>query len=142
MDVSNDTKKEAWSRFKDYQTVMLATAEAGYPRVRPVTLIDYDHKLWVATGMNCAKVKEIRGNPNIEFCLQFQEEAGDGYVRITGLGDVITDRAVKEKLFAHTDFLADHWEGADDPSYALIQIIPVEVEYMRPGDMDAQRFGV
>jgi general stress protein 26 len=63
-------------------------------------------------------------------------------VRVAGLGDVVTDQGPKEKLFAHTDFLADYWEGADDPSYALIQIIPVEVEYMRPGDMDAQRFGV
>ena len=142
MDVTNDIKKEAWSHFKEHQTVMLATAEGGHPRVRPVTLINYEHKLWVATGTNSAKVKEMRGNPNIEFCLQFQGKADGGYVRVTGLGDVITDRAVKEKLFAHTDFLADYWEDADDPSYALIQIIPVEMEYMRPGVMDAQRFGV
>ena len=142
MSAPNDIKKEAWSHFKDYQAVMLATADAGRPRVRPVTLIDYDHKFWVATGMNSAKVKEMRGNPNIEFCLQFQGEAGAGYVRVTGLGNVVADREIKEKLFAHTDFLADYWKDADDPSYALIQIIPVEVEYMRPGDMDAQRFGV
>jgi len=142
MDVPNDVKKEAWSYFKGYQTVMLATAEGGHPRVRPVTLINYDHKFWVATGTNSAKVREMRGNPNIEFCLQFQGEAGGGYVRVAGLGDVVTDQGPKEKLFAHTSFLADYWEGADDPSYALIQIIPVEVEYMRPGDIDAQRFGV
>ncbi len=142
MDVPNDVKKEAWSHFKDYQTVMLATAEGGHPRVRPVTLINYEHKLWIATGTSSAKVKEMRGNPNIEFCLQFQGEAGSGYVRIAGLGEVVTDQGLKEKLFAHTAFLTDYWEGADDLSYALIHIIPVEVEYMRPGDMDAQRFGV
>jgi general stress protein 26 len=142
MDVPNDIKKEAWSHFKDHQYVMLATAEGGHPRVRPVTLINYDHKLWVATGTNSAKVREMRGNPNIEFCLQFQGEAGGGYVRVAGLGEVVTDQGTKERLFAHTDFLADYWEGADDPSYALIQIIPVEVEYMRPGDMEAQSFGV
>jgi general stress protein 26 len=121
---------------------MLATAEGGHPRVRPVTLINYDHKFWVATGTNSAKVREIKGNPNIEFCLQFQGEAGGGYVRIAGLGDVVTDHETKKKLAEHIDYFDKHWTGADDPSYALIQIIPVEVEYMRPGDMDAQRFGV
>jgi len=87
MGVSSDIKKEAWSHFQDYQTVLLATAEGGHPRVRPVTLINYDDKLWIATGANSAKVKEMRGNPNIEFCLQFQGEAGGGYVRIAGLGE-------------------------------------------------------
>jgi hypothetical protein len=64
------------------------------------------------------------------------------FAKALAVGEVVTDQGTRERLFAHTDFLADYWEGADDPSYTLIQIIPVEVEYMRPGDMDVQRFEV
>ena len=141
-DTVNDIKQEAWSHFEDYQYVMLATAEGGQPRVRPVTLINFDKTLWIGTGTNSTKVEQIRNNPNIEFCLQFERELGNGYVRVAGLADIVTDRETKARLADHIDFFDDYWKGVDDPTYTLIQITPVEIEYLRPDEMAVQRFKV
>jgi len=141
-DKVNDIKQEAWSHFEDYQYVMLATTEGSQPRVRPVTLINFDKTLWIGTGTNSAKVKQIRDNSNIEFCLQFERDSGNGYVRVVGVANIVTDKKTKARLADHIDFFNNHWEGIDDPTYTLIQITPVEIEYRRSSEMAVQRFKV
>ncbi len=135
-------EKEAWNEFSGYETVMLATSEGDQPRVRPVTLIRYRGSFWVATGARSAKVSQIRANPKIEFCLNLRSVAGNGHVRVAGSGEVVADQAIKEELARHVAFFADYWEGADDPTYALIRISPQEVEHLRPGEMLPHRFSV
>lgn len=141
-DEVNDIKQEAWSHFEGYQHVMLATAVGSQPRVRPVTLINFDKTFWVGTGTNSAKVKQIRHNADIEFCLQFEQDSQNGYVRVAGVANIVTDKKTKARLAAHIDSFNDHWEGVDDPTYTLIQIIPVEIEYRRSSEMAVQRFKV
>jgi len=141
-DTVNDIKQEAWSHFEDYQYVMLATTEGSQPRVRPVTLINFDKTFWIGTGTNSAKVKQIRNNSNIEFCLQFERDSGNGYVRVVGIANIVTDKKTKARLANHIDFFNNYWEGVDDPTYTLIQITPVEIEYRRSSEMAVQRFKV
>jgi len=141
-DTVNDIKQEAWSHFEDYQYVMLATTEGSQPRVRPVTLINFDKTFWIGTGTNSAKVKQIRNNSNIEFCLQFERDSGNGYVRVVGIANIVTDKKTKARLADHIDFFNNYWEGVDDPTYTLIQITPVEIEYRRSSEMAVQRFKV
>jgi len=136
----DEVRQEVWSLLKDTQCVYLATAEADQPRVRPVTLLNLDERFWIATSTRSAKARQIRRNPNVEFCLPLSQECGNGYVRISGIASVVSDRTTIERIGPRIPFLTEYWEGADDPDLCLIRITRVEVEYMRPGDTAATTF--
>jgi len=136
----DEVRQEVWSQLKDSQCVYLATAEADQPRVRPVTLLDLDEKFWIATNPRSAKARQIRRNPNVEFCLPLHEECGNGYVRISGVAVIVTDRGTLEQIGGRIPFLTEHWSGVDDPDFCLIRITRVEVEYLRPGEDEATTF--
>jgi general stress protein 26 len=135
-----EIQDEVWRHLKASQCVYLATAEADQPRVRPVTLLDIDRKFWIATGTRSAKARQMLRNPNVEFCLPLSEECGAGYVRVAGVANVISDRQIRERIGSKIPFLTDYWSGPDDPSFCLIRITRVEIEYLRPGDQDAVTF--
>ena len=125
-----DIKEEVWKYFKDFQHVFLGTVEGDQPRVRPVTLIYFDKKLWITTGTRDAKVKQIQGNPKTEFCLYFREGDKDGYIRVSGISRIINNRKTKAKIAEHFDSFSEHWKSVDDPNYTLIEILPKEIEYL------------
>jgi len=133
-------REEVWGLLKTTQCVYLATAEADQPRVRPVTLLNIEKKFWIATNLRSAKARQILRNPNVEFCLPLEEACGQGYVRVAGIASVITDPSVRDQIGSQIPFLNEHWEGTHDPSFCLIRITRVEIEYMKPGDMEAHTF--
>ncbi len=135
-----EIRQEAWSQLKDSQCVYLATAEADQPRVRPVTLLNLDEKFWIATSTRSAKARQMRRNPNVEFCLPLDEECGNGYIRISGVATVIADHETIEQIGSRIPFLTEYWEGANDPDFCLIRITRVEVEYLKPGEATATTF--
>lgn len=135
-----DFKAEIWGHFKDYQHVFLATDEGGQPRVRPVTLVNFDQRFWVLTGANNAKVRQIRKNPKTEFCLLFEEGGHHGYIRAAGFAKNITDRETKVKVAKHCDFFSEHWKSPDDPNYTLLELKLNEIEYLRPNEIVARKF--
>jgi len=116
--------------------------EGNQSRVRPVTLIYFDKRFWITTDTESAKVKQIQGDPNIEFCLYLQKDDKEGYVRVSGMAKVIKDRKTKEKIADHCDFFTKHWKSVDDPNYTLIEIYPKEIEYIRLGEFQPQRFKI
>ena len=124
--------KEAWSRFKDFQHVFLATMEGDHPRVRPVTLIHFGKRFWVTTDTPSAKVKQIEKNPKVEFCLLFKEGDKDCCLRVAGLTKIVKDREMKAKIAGYCDFFSEHWESVDDPNYTLLEICPTEIEIVKP----------
>ena len=136
----DEIKAEVWGRFGETQRVYLGTAEADQPRVRPVTLLNLDERLWIATSIRSGKTRQVRRNPNVEFCLPIHEEAGDGYVRVAGIASIVTEPATKESVGGRIPFLSQYWDGVDDPGFCLIRITRVEIEYLRPGDDDATTF--
>jgi general stress protein 26 len=138
----DEVKKEVWSLFKDMQSVYLATVEADQPRVRPVTLLDLDEKFWIATSTRSAKTRQILRNPNVEFCLPLQDESGQGYLRVSGVASLVTDRGTLESIGPRIPFLSEYWKGVDDPDFCLIRITRVELEYMKPGELNAITFMV
>lgn len=128
----NEDIEEVWSQFKDFQHVFLATMEGDQPRVRPVTLINFDGKFWVTTDTWSEKVKQIQKNPKVEFSFMFKKGDRDCCIRVTGLAEIIKDKLVKTKLARHCDFFSKHWESIDDPSYTLLEIFPSEATYVTP----------
>jgi len=133
-------KEEVWGLFTDSQPVYLATAEADQPRVRPVTLLNIDQRFWIATSPRSAKARQIRRNPNVEFCLPLSDERGSGYLRVAGLASLVSDPETKAAIGEKIPFLNDYWSGTDDPNFCLLRITRVEVEYLRPGEEEPYTF--
>jgi len=136
----SEVREQVWNHFQPSQCVYLGTVEADQPRVRPVTLLNVDEKFWIATGARSAKARQMRRNPNVEFCLPLSAECGNGYIRISGVSSAITDLGVKRQIAASIPFLTEYWSGHDDPGFSLFRVTRVEVEYLAPGEMEAHTF--
>jgi general stress protein 26 len=128
----NEDIEEVLSQFRDFQHVFLATMEGDQPRVRPVTLINFDEKFWVTTDSCSEKVKQIQKNPKVEFSFVFKKGDSDCCIRVTGLAKIIEDKLVKTELARHCDFFSKHWESVDDPNYALLEIFASEATFVTP----------
>jgi general stress protein 26 len=135
-----DVKAEIWKRFENYQHIFLATEETNQPRVRPVTLVNFDQRFWVLTGTESAKTSQIRENPKIEFCLPFKEGEHNGYIRAAGSARIIKDKETKIKVAKHCDFFGEHWKSSDDPNYTLLELKLKEIEYLGPNEEVTRRF--
>jgi uncharacterized pyridoxamine 5'-phosphate oxidase family protein len=143
--MSNDTeaiRKEVWGLFQHIQSIFLATVDEGKPRVRPVMLIHFDKKLWVSTGANSAKIKQIKANRNVEFCLLLEKGENHGYIRGTGAADIVEDMETKKVLSGNIPFFEKYWKDFTDPGFALLQIHVQDIEYLAPGVFETQRFSV
>src|SRR5215510_2987970 len=70
----------------------LATMDSGQPRVRPVSPVRTDgFTVYVANLRSYHKTGEISANPKVELCYLDDHH---NQVRITGLAEVVTDRAI------------------------------------------------
>jgi len=132
--MAKETKniKEALNQLKNFQHVFLATIDDDQPRVRPVTLINFEGKFWITTDTESEKVKQIMKNPKVEFSFIFKKKNRNCCLRVTGLAKIIKDRQIKAKLAKHCNFFRRHWKSVDDPNYTLLQIIPSEITYVTP----------
>ncbi|UCF09586.1 MAG: pyridoxamine 5'-phosphate oxidase family protein [Candidatus Bipolaricaulota bacterium] len=133
-------KADVWQQFREVQRVYLATSEKDQPRVRPVMLIDYDEKFWIATAMESRKACQIRNNPSVEFCLPLAEGDANGYIRVAGVADPVDDPSWRKEIGERFGYFAEYWSGPDDPDYLLLRITRVEVEYLPPGETEAVTF--
>jgi uncharacterized pyridoxamine 5'-phosphate oxidase family protein len=133
-------QKEVWQLLKPNQCVYLATAEGDQSRVRPMTLLDIEEKLWIATGRRSAKARQMLRNPNVEFCLPLTETCGTGYLRVAGVASAEADPVARKRIGDQIPFLREYWTGPDDPNFILFRITCVEIEYLKPGEMMAVTF--
>lgn len=139
---SMDMKSEVWRLFQKTQTIYLATCDAGQPRVRPVSLIYYNDRFWVATGTYNAKVIQIRENKKVEFCYLLERFGHNGYIRGAGEARIVKDMKTRKLLADNMEFFGEYWTGVDDPNYCLIEIIMRDIEYLKPGALEAEKFSV
>ncbi len=137
---SGKIKKEALGHFGKTQQVFLATLEGGQPRVRPVTMLQIDGRFWVLTGTGDAKSEQIRENPEMEFCFLIKQGEHTGYVRGSGSAKIVKGAILKKDIAKQCDYFYDHWKSPEDPNYALIELRPENIEYMRPTEMKARKF--
>ncbi|MFX0055021.1 MAG: pyridoxamine 5'-phosphate oxidase family protein [Promethearchaeota archaeon] len=117
-------------------SVYLATNEAGSPRVRPVTLVKTGGSLYVLTGTNSKKIKQILSNKRVEVLRMVEHGDNRGYLRIAGEAHIVEDAATKKKVADATSYFLNYWSGVDDPNYALIHIEPKKVTYLAPGEFE------
>jgi general stress protein 26 len=135
-----DVKAEIWRLFENCQPIFLATVETEQPRVRPVSLVNFDRRLWVLTGTDSAKTSQISKNPKIEFCLPFKEGEHNGYIRASGSARIIKDKEIKIRVAKHCDFFDQYWKSPDDPNFTLLELKLNEIEYLGPDEEIARKF--
>lgn len=140
--MDRDLKEEVWSHFEQTQNIFLATLDGNGPKVRPVTMIYYNDRFWVTTGADNAKVKQIKENPNTEFCLMLEGDKYKGYIRGGGIALIIEDIETKKMIAEGIPFFKEYWKSADDPSFALLEIVIKEIEYLKPGELKVERYSV
>ncbi|MFT4518110.1 MAG: general stress protein 26 [Halioglobus sp.] len=120
-DVEEAAKKAIWCA--------IATVDGTEPRVRLVHPTWEDDVLWIATGPETAKARQIQSNSAVD--VQFQV-APDDFVHllVRGTATVLTDQATKERVWDVMDYdLSQFWPaGSSDPGYCLIKIVPSRVE--------------
>ncbi len=127
---------------KPTQMVLVATCEGMEPRLRPMTLIARERRLWLATGATDHKTAQIAANPNSEFCLLYQDAAGNGYLRGRGVLTPVEEIAVKRAVADFAPFIYAYWQDAADPDYRLFEFIPRQLRYLKPGDMLEEVFNL
>jgi general stress protein 26 len=116
-------------------SIFFATLEGDQPRVRPVTLVENEGKLYILTGTADAKVSQVRKNEKVEVVRLIRFEEGGGYVRFSAVAKIIKDAKTRSRLAENTSFFSHYFEAADDPKFTLLQLIPKKIEYMKPGQM-------
>ena len=107
----------------------LATVEGDQPRLRPIAPVRTDGFIvYVANLRSYGKTGEIETNPRVELCYL------DGHhdqVRITGLAEVVTDKALKKEIWDSNPHIRKHMGEPDSPEFILYRIVPSRVRYMK-----------
>lgn len=121
-DVESAAKKAIWC-------ALATVAHNNEPRVRMVHPTWEGDILWIATGPQTAKAREIQNNPAVD--IQFQV-APDDFVHllVRGTASVLTDQETKSRIWDVMDYdLAQFWpNGAASPDYCVIRVEPLRVE--------------
>lgn len=108
---------------------VLATVDDGQPRVRPVSPVRTDgFVVYVANLRRYGKTREIAENPKVELCYT---DENHNQVRITGVAEILTDRALLEEIWNTNPLLRAYLGSIDNPELIVYRILPNRVRYMR-----------
>ena len=107
----------------------LATMDGDQPRLRPVSPVKTDgFVIYVANLRSYGKTAEIAANPKVELC--YVDEHHD-QIRITGVAEVLTDRAVLEDIWNTNPLLRRYLGTPDNPALIIYSVVPNRVRYMQ-----------
>ena len=108
---------------------MLATIDGDQPRLRPVSPVRTDgFTVYVANLRSYGKTAEIAANPKVELCYC---DGDHNQVRITGVAEIVTDRAVIDSIWQGNPLLRAYLGTADNPQLIIYKIKPLRARYMR-----------
>ena len=103
---------------------LITMDEKGQPQARTMESFppEENFAIWFGTNRNSRKVREIKNDPRVT--VYYQDEAGNGYVVITGAAVIVDDPAEKEKHWM------ERWAKfyPDRADYLLIKVIPKTLE--------------
>ena len=108
---------------------MLASLDGEQPRLRPVSPVRTDgFTIYVANLRMYHKTREIAANPRVELC--YMDEHHD-QVRITGVAEVVTDRALLQSIWDANALLRQYLGSIDNPILIVYRINANRVRYMK-----------
>jgi uncharacterized pyridoxamine 5'-phosphate oxidase family protein len=129
--------KETWDwaldQFGDSVVVPLATLSDDGPRVRPVTVVNHEGKVYALTGSQDAKMRHLREDPRFEFYIHLEDDGSKGYVRFMGRVMMVEDLDLRKEVGDASGFAWKYFDGPEDPDYALLEMGIRQAEIMRPG---------
>ncbi|HJT77496.1 MAG TPA: pyridoxamine 5'-phosphate oxidase family protein [Gemmataceae bacterium] len=107
----------------------LATVAGDQPCLRPVSPVRTDgFTVYVANLRSYHKTEEIAANPKVE--LGYLDD-NHNQVRLTGVAEVVTDRALLQEVWDSNPLLRQYLGSLDNPEFVLYRIRPTRVRYMR-----------
>ena len=112
----------------------LASIDGDRPRVRPVSPVRTDgFTVYVANLKGYHKTAEIAANPHVELC--YLDDHHD-QVRITGVAEILTDRALLQEIWDANALLRNYLGSIDNPALIVYRIRPEKVRYMKEWALD------
>ncbi len=107
----------------------LATIDGDQPRVRPVSPVKTDRfTVYVANLRMYHKTQEIAANPKVELCYL---DAQHNQVRLTGIVEVLTDRALLQEIWDANPLLRQYLGTLENPALIVYCVRPTRVRYMQ-----------
>jgi len=107
----------------------LATIDDDQPRVRPVSPVRTDgFTVYVANLRSYHKTAEIAAQPNVELCYM---DDGHNQVRISGVAEVVTDRAVLQEIWDANPLMRQFLGSLDNPNLIVYRIRATQVRFMQ-----------
>ena len=127
--VPEDVRELALATMRQAKFPILATCDGEQPRARPVSPVRTDgFTAYVASFRSSHKTGELEHNARVELCYMSDEH---DQVRITGLGEVVTDRDVIGQIWESNPLLRSYLGSVDNPEFVLYRINPTQVRFMR-----------
>src|SRR5207245_8180489 len=109
----SQVKERALAVIKADRFPHLATMDGNQPRLRPVSPVKTDgFTVYVANLRGYHKTGEIAANPKVELC--YLDDNHD-QVRITGVAEVLTDRALLQDIWNNNPLLRQYLSTVDNP---------------------------
>jgi general stress protein 26 len=131
-----DVRAVALALVRDEKFPMLASLDGEQPCVRPVSPVRTDgFTVYVASLRSSHKTAEIERNARIELCYMSE---GHDQVRITGIAERVTDRAVLEDIWNTNPLLRAYLGSIDNPEFILYRVVPHRVRFMREWALEYQ----
>ena len=108
---------------------MLSSMDDDQARVRPVSPVKTDgFTIYIANLRMYHKTTEIAINPKVELCYL---DPDHNQVRITGVAEVLTDRALMEEIWTANPLLRSYLGSIDNPALIIYRVVPNQVRYMK-----------
>ena len=112
----------------------LATVDGNQPRLRPVSPVRTDaFTVYVANLRRYGKTAEIAANSRVELGYLADNH---NQVRITGIAEVVTDRAALQSIWDSNPLLRQYLGTLDNPELIVYRIRPSRVRFMREWALD------
>jgi general stress protein 26 len=135
------TEAEFWNKACEVSAkatwAYLATTIGNQPKVRVVHPAIEGRRVWVATGRNSAKARQIGKNPRVELFYQIGSDMV--HLTITGRARFVEDPLEKKRVWEGKIFdyeLAQFWpQGPGSEDFGLMLIEPETAELTSLPDM-------
>jgi general stress protein 26 len=112
----------------------LATIDGNQPRLRPVSPVRTDDfTVFVANLRRYGKTAEIAANARVELGYLADNH---NQVRITGIAEVVTDRALLQSIWDSNALLRQYIGTLENPELIVYRIRPSRVRFMREWALD------
>ncbi len=115
------------------EIAMLTTEDGKQLRSRPMSTskLDEDGNLWFFTNEFSSKVDEIQADRQVN--LSYAEKGSNTYVSVSGKASLVHDKQKIDELWSP---ILKAWfpDGKEDPSIALLKVVPEHAEYWDGSD--------